>query len=154
MDLITNHLDANKLSALHLKFRKKFQPWLGAFDKSFELAFCRKTGGFVRGKPTIAKSAKRISYVARRPRADACPVRQMAVGTGMHKEPAMRHVGPFTAVGSDTQQIVVKPVEWHRPVGPVIMVVGPNVEQRKADVVVGPCVLCKCLGKHKKFNGP
>ncbi|GJU33084.1 hypothetical protein Tco_1176673 [Tanacetum coccineum] len=31
----------------HEKFRKKFQPWLEPFDKRFELAFCRKTEGFV-----------------------------------------------------------------------------------------------------------
>nr|GEV85697.1 ribonuclease H-like domain-containing protein [Tanacetum cinerariifolium] len=61
----------------------------------------------------------------------------------MHKEPVVGHVGPYIAFGPDTQQTVVGPVEWHRPVGPVIKADGPNVEQRKVDVVVRPCMLCE-----------
>ncbi|GJS98568.1 hypothetical protein Tco_0819738 [Tanacetum coccineum] len=29
---------------IHTRFRKRFQPWLEAFDKRFELAFWKETG--------------------------------------------------------------------------------------------------------------
>ncbi|GJT99400.1 hypothetical protein Tco_1109739 [Tanacetum coccineum] len=48
-------------------------------------------------------------------------------GSGLPKEPVVGPVGPCIAVGLDIQHMAIGLVEWHRLVGPIEVVDGPDV---------------------------